>query len=208
MKGCEAMIAIIDYGAGNLSSVQKALNSLGQDTVITADRDVLMNAQGVVLPGVGAFDQAIVSLKNKGLDEVIRTIVQNKTPFLGICLGMQLLFDYSEEGENNPKGLGIFQGTVKKIPKTKGIKIPHMGWNKVEFSNGQENQYYYFVHSFYVNASDKSIVTGALNYGTKLDVMIEKENVIATQFHPEKSGRSGLLILKKFANMIERMDGI
>lgn len=199
------MISIIDYGAGNLRSVQKALEFLGCDAEITSNKADILSADKVILPGVGAFGDCMKNLSGYDLTECIHTIIAEKTPFLGICLGLQLLFEKSEESEG-AKGLGIFEGDIIKIPKTGDLKIPHMGWNSIEynpqcpiFKGLPENPFVYFVHSFYMNPCDKAIISAETEYGTKLPVALWSENVFATQFHPEKSGDIGLEILRNFA---------
>lgn len=201
------MIAIIDYGAGNLHSVKNALDFLGTDSFISSDEDEILNAKKVILPGVGAFGNAIENLKENNLDNVIKKVIDNNTCFLGICLGLQLLFEESEETEG-VKGLGIFKGKVVKIPKTPDIKIPHMGWNSIKTSKESrllyglgEDPFVYFVHSYYINAQNKSDVSAYTEYGQNLGIAVERDNVFATQFHPEKSGEVGMKILKNFINL-------
>lgn len=197
------MIAIIDYGAGNLHSVANALNYLGAEYKITSDRDEILSADKVILPGVGAFADAMASLKERGLDAVIKSAIDLKKPFLGICLGLQLLFERSEEGEGID-GLGIFKGKIVKIPDH-GLKIPHMGWNSIKIKCDSkilkdlgDNPYVYFVHSYYLTTDCREIVSAVTEYGEELSIAIEKDNVFATQFHPEKSGDTGIKILKNF----------
>ena len=199
------MIAIIDYGMGNLRSVEKAFNHLGYDTVVTNLPEEIESAEKVVLPGVGAYADAMENLKRSGLDKVITSVVKQNKPFLGICLGLQLLFDYSEEN-GGVSGLGILKGKIKKIQE--GIKIPHMGWNSLNikkdcllFKDLGENPFVYFVHSYHLEAEDKDIVTAATDYGKEIEVAVNKANIFLTQFHPEKSGEVGLKILKNFANI-------
>ncbi len=199
------MIAILDYDAGNLRSVEKAFLYLGQDVTVTADPKVILSADRVVLPGVGAFRDAMDKLKAAGLDAVVREVVQKKTPFLGICLGMQLLYDYSEEGDC--EGLGILSGTVKRFPADCGLKIPQIGWNHLTIqkqslllSGIELPPYVYFVHSYYVDAADKSTVAATVEYGVSADVLVETDSVYLTQFHPEKSGKTGLAMLQNFAS--------
>lgn len=192
------MIAIIDYGAGNLSSVEKAIKYLGYEVCISDDTAVLDSADKLILPGVGSFGSAMEKLKSKGLDVYLKN---TKKQVLGICLGLQLLFEYSEE--SNCEGLGILKGTVKRIPDT-GLKIPQIGWNSLDIKGGklfsgiEKNSYVYFVHSYYVVPDDKAIVTASVEYGATLDIAVECENFHAVQFHPEKSGDTGLAILKNF----------
>ena len=201
------MTVIIDYGAGNIKSVEKALLSLGQEVVITDDADTILNAERIILPGVGAFGNAMAQLEKTGLDEVIREAVRRKIPFLGICLGLQLLFEKSDEALG-VKGLGVLKGEVKKIPAKKGLKIPHMGWNSLHFAhNGklfqgiEEGAYVYFVHSYYVD-TDSQYITTTADYGIKVPGIVERGNVYGMQFHPEKSGNVGLDLLRTFGNII------
>lgn len=199
------MTAIIDYDAGNLRSVEKALQALGEETVITRDRDEILSADRVILPGVGAFGDAMEKLHQYGLVEVIRQVVKNGTPFLGICLGLQLLFEESEESQG-VLGLGILKGKIRRIPDTPGLKIPHMGWNSLIlrpgtrlFSGLGEEPYVYFVHSYYLEAADPEIVAASADYGVVIHAAVESGNVFACQFHPEKSSKWGLKILENFA---------
>ena len=198
------MIAIIDYDAGNIKSVEKALQYLGQETVVSRDPQVLLKADKVILPGVGSFGDAMENLKKYGLVPVIHEIVEKGTPFLGICLGLQLLFESSEETPG-VEGLGLLPGKIVRIPDKEGFKIPHMGWNSITVNKNSRilknigsEPYVYFVHSYYVNAEDESIISAYTEYGQKLDIAVEKDNVFATQFHPEKSGETGMTILKNF----------
>lgn len=202
------MIAIIDYGVGNLRSVEKALQFIGLNAEATSDIGLIRRADAVVLPGVGAYKDAMCSLEKHGMVEVVKeTVAQNK-PFLGICLGMQLLFDYSEEGGENVKGLGLFGGAIKGLPQNLGLKVPHMGWNSLEVNESPlltglpENPYVYFVHSFYLEAKDRTLVAATCNYGVSIDAAFGSGRVFATQFHPEKSGETGLMILKNWAALI------
>lgn len=208
LKGFWIMIAIIDYDAGNIKSVEKALLHLGQEVCISRDKEQLLKADKVILPGVGAFGAAMQHLQEYDLVEVIHEIIEKKTPFLGICLGLQLLFEQSEESPG-VKGLGILKGEILKIPPKEGLKIPHMGWNSLQlqnhgrlFQNLQENPYVYFVHSYYLKAEDESIVKATADYSVSIHASVEKENVFACQFHPEKSGEVGLQILKNFAELV------
>ena len=201
------MTAIIDYDAGNLRSVEKALQALGEETVITRDREELLAADRVILPGVGAFGDAMEKLHQYGLVEIIRQVVQKGTPFLGICLGLQLLFEESEESQGVP-GLGILKGKIRRIPNTPGLKIPHMGWNSLTlrpgtrlFSGLGEEPYVYFVHSYYLEAADPEIVAASADYGVVIHAAVETGNVFACQFHPEKSSDTGLQILKNFISL-------
>ena len=198
------MIAIIDYDAGNIKSVEKAIMSLGEDVIITRDRDEILSADKVILPGVGAFGDAMEKLRSYGLEEVILEVVKKGTPFLGICLGLQLLFESSEETPG-VKGLGILKGKITKIPDDKGLKVPQIGWNSLKYPNvGRlykdipEDSYVYFVHSYYLDAEEKDIVVATTEYGTNIHASVEKGNVFACQFHPEKSSSVGLKILENF----------
>ena len=203
------MIAVIDYDAGNIKSVEKALQYLGQDVAITRDADSILHADGVILPGVGAFGDAMEKLHSYGLVEVIRRTVEKKVPFLGICLGLQLLFESSEESPG-VEGLHVLDGKILRIPAQPGLKIPHIGWNNLSFPNKgrlfegiPENSYVYFVHSYYLQASDCNIVTAAADYGTCIHASVEKDNVFACQFHPEKSSDAGMQILRNFIQVTE-----
>lgn len=201
------MIAIIDYDAGNIKSVEKALISLGQEVCVTRDAEEILQADKVILPGVGAFGDAMEKLQRYELVDVIRKVVKKKTPFLGICLGLQLLFERSDEAPG-VEGLGILKGEILKIPAAEGLKIPHMGWNSLQlkhngklFQNLGEETYVYFVHSYYLKAEDPSIVKATTEYGVSIDASVEQENVFACQFHPEKSSDAGLQILKNFIEL-------
>lgn len=207
-KGWYNLIAIIDYGVGNLGSVEKALHFIGLEAAVTSDIGVIKKADGVVLPGVGAFSAAMASLERHGLVQAVKDIVIENRLFLGICLGMQMLFDHSEEGGSKVEGLGLYRGAVKALPCDAGLKVPHMGWNSLDISDCPlykglpDNPYVYFVHSFYLDAGDKSIVTATCDYGVTFDAAIGSGRVFATQFHPEKSGEIGLTILKNWAGLI------
>lgn len=201
------MIAIIDYDAGNLKSVEKALISLGEEVVVSREADVLLSADKVILPGVGAFGDAMNKLSEFGLVDVINKLVEKNTPLLGICLGLQLLFEESEEAPG-VKGLGILKGKILKIPPKEGLKIPHMGWNSIDikpearlFKGLKNNSYVYFVHSYYLKAEDESIVAATTEYSTHIHASVESGNIFACQFHPEKSSDVGLKILKNFAQL-------
>ena len=199
------MVAIIDYDAGNIKSVEKALLHLGEEVMITRDREKILNSDKVILPGVGAFGDAMEKLRSYGLDKVIYEVVEKKIPFLGICLGLQLLFEKSDETPG-VEGLGILKGKILRIPDKPGFKIPHIGWNSLELTNNgrlfkgiEEQSYVYFVHSYYLEAEDEQIVKASTNYVTHIHASVESGNVFACQFHPEKSGDVGLQILKNFA---------
>ncbi len=201
------MIAIIDYGAGNLQSVKKALDFIGAESVITDNPEIINSCDKILLPGVGSFGDAMDSMSKKGLVETVRENALSGKPFLGICLGLQLLFEESEETPN-VKGLGIFKGKIKKFPNDMGLKIPHIGWNSLEirqndtiFKDIPQNSYVYFVHSYYLHADEESDIANVTNYGIDFHSAVGKGNIFATQFHPEKSGEVGLQILRNFANM-------
>ena len=201
------MIAILDYDAGNIKSVEKAMQLLGQEVTITRKRDEILRADKVILPGVGAFGDAMGKICQYGLFDVIHEVVDNGTPFLGICLGLQLLFERSDESPG-VEGLGVLKGEILRIPETPGLKIPHMGWNSLEFQNDgrlfrklPKESYVYFVHSYYLKAADESIVTAVTEYGPKIHASVEQGNVFACQFHPEKSSDVGIQILKNFVSL-------
>ena len=201
------MIAIIDYDAGNIKSVEKALAYLGEEVRITRDREEILASDGVILPGVGAFGDAMEKLHTYGLGDVIREVVRRQIPFLGICLGLQLMFESSEETPGVP-GLGILKGKILRIPPCPGLKIPHMGWNSLHLQHEgrlvkgiPEDTYVYFVHSYYLQADEPEIVKAVTDYSTCIHASVEKDNVFACQFHPEKSSRFGLEILKNFAQI-------
>ncbi len=199
------MIAIIDYDAGNIRSVEKSFQFLGENTTVTRDRDEILAADKVVLPGVGAFGDAMRKLKAYHLISTIYDIVDKKTPFLGICLGLQLLFEGSDETPG-VQGLGILPGEILRIPDRIGYKIPHIGWNSLNlehegrlFRGIEQQAYVYFVHSYYLKAKEEEIVKASTEYVTHIHASVEKDNVFACQFHPEKSGDTGLKILSNFA---------
>ena len=205
------MIAIIDYDAGNIKSVEKALQYLGEEAVITRDAGEILMADKVVLPGVGAFGDAMEKLNRYGLVPVIHEVVEKGIPFLGICLGLQLMFESSEEAPS-VEGLGLLKGKIVRIPEGDGLKVPHMGWNSLSFpKEGRlfagipENSYVYFVHSYYLQA-EEDIVTATAEYGVTIHASVEKGNVFACQFHPEKSSHTGLTILKNFVELKGRED--
>lgn len=199
------MIAIVDYGAGNLMSVKKALDFIGEKSVITSDCKAIETAERVILPGVGSFGDAMDSMRQKGLDETVKHAALSGKPFLGICLGLQLLFESSAESPE-VKGLGILSGNISLIPGSDGLKVPHVGWNSVEtkpesrlFGDIPSGSYFYFVHSYYLNGAEPGVVAGKTNYGVDIECAVERGNLFATQFHPEKSGEIGLNLLKNFA---------
>lgn len=201
------MIAIIDYDAGNLKSVEKALLYLGDECIVTRDREELLKADKVILPGVGAFGDAMEKLNKFGLVEVIHEIVKENKPILGICLGLQLMFESSEEGPG-VKGLGLLPGKIVKFPEKDGYKIPHMGWNSIKIKDGSrlfkgvsDNSYVYFVHSYYLQAENENDVAATTEYITHVHASVEHSNIFACQFHPEKSGDVGLQILKNFCEL-------
>lgn len=203
------MIAIIDYDAGNLKSVEKAIQLLGKDVVVTREPDKILSASGVILPGVGSFGDAMEKLHNFNLIPVIQEVVKRQIPFLGICLGLQLLFEKSDESPG-VRGLGILPGEIKRIPDYGELKIPHIGWNSLEFPNmGRlyegiaQDSYVYFVHSYYLEAKEPDIVVATTEYGTKIHASVEKGNIFACQFHPEKSSSVGLKILENFLKISE-----
>ena len=201
------MIAILDYDAGNIKSVEKAIAYLGQEAKITRDRDEIFASEKVILPGVGSFGDAMSKLKEYRLDQVIYDVVDKKIPFLGICLGLQLLYESSDETPG-VTGLGLLKGTINKIPDSAGLKIPHMGWNSLDikkdatlFKGIKENPYVYFVHSYYLKAENKDEVAATTYYSTLIHASVEKDNIFACQFHPEKSSTVGLKILENFISL-------
>lgn len=203
------MIAIIDYDAGNLKSVEKALKFLGEESIVTRDRKEILSADKVILPGVGAFGEAMEHLKKFELDQVIQEAVHRQRPLLGICLGLQLLFEGSEEN-GGVEGLHILDGQIVKIPDAPGLKIPHIGWNSLHLQNQgrlfegvPEGAFVYFVHSFYLKAKEERIVRASADYGVAIHASVEQDSVFACQFHPEKSSSMGLKILQNFAGIGE-----
>lgn len=207
LKGFDRMIAIIDYNAGNLKSVEKALHFLGEECVITRDFREIETADKVILPGVGAFGDAMEQLKKYELDKVIRQVTAENKPFLGICLGLQLLFEGSDESQG-VEGLHVLDGQILRIPDQPGLKIPHIGWNSLTLQNDgrlfaglSKEPYVYFVHSYYLKAGDEKIVKATTEYSTTIHASVESGNTFACQFHPEKSGTVGLAILKNFAKL-------
>ncbi len=197
------MISIIDYGAGNLKSVEKAIKYLGYHCEITRDKDVILSSKRVILPGVGAFGDAMASLRKANLENVIYDLCDKKIKLMGICLGMQMMFEESEETKG-VLGLGIFKGKVKRFSDDLGLKVPQMGWNNISVKkNGGmfkdvKNPYVYFVHSYFLDAVNKESVAAVCEYGIPFDAAYEEGNVSLCQFHPEKSGEEGLKILNNF----------
>lgn len=201
------MVAIIDYDAGNIRSVEKAVRYLGKEVTVTSEPEEILAADRVILPGVGAFGDAMKRLHAMGLVEVIRQAADRGTPFLGICLGLQLLFEKSEESPGVP-GLGLLQGEILRLPELPGLKVPHIGWNSLKYPNPgrlfrgiPEDSYVYFVHSYYLRAQDEGIVTATTEYGTLVHASVESGNLFACQFHPEKSSETGLTILENFLSI-------
>ncbi len=205
-------IAIVDYDAGNLRSVQKALEECGASARITADADDIISADGVVFPGQGACDASMLSIRERGLFDVIRRSIHSGKPFLGVCLGLQLLLESSEEGDE--LCLAVLKGRTKRLPPEKteqvGLKIPHMGWNSVSlslrhpiFDGVPQESYFYFVHSYYADPKDEDIIAGITNYGIDFCSAVAWDNVAAVQFHPEKSGAVGLRIYRNFLSMVD-----
>ena len=207
MVGDPIMVAIIDYDAGNIKSVEKAIQFLGEEAIITRNPDEILSASHVILPGVGAFGDAMEKLHKYGLISVIHEVVKRQIPFLGICLGLQLFFERSEETPG-VEGLGILKGEIKRIPAGEDLKIPHIGWNALSFKGEKspifkylnENDCVYFVHSYYgVDCAESTIAT--CEYGIEVTAAVQKGNVFGCQFHPEKSSKAGLKILKNFTNL-------
>ena len=203
----EIIIAIVDYDAGNIKSVEKALQFLGQEPVVTRDKETLLQAEKVIVPGVGAFGDAMGKMHQYGLVEVLREIAAKGTPLLGICLGLQLFFESSEETPG-VEGLGLLPGKIVRIPDKEGFKIPHMGWNSIQINPAsrllkgiEEGAYVYFVHSYYLQAENEADVAATTDYVVNIHAAAEHENIFATQFHPEKSGEIGLRILKNFIEL-------
>ncbi|XOQ48965.1 MAG: imidazole glycerol phosphate synthase subunit HisH [Eubacteriales bacterium] len=203
------MIVVIDYGAGNLQSVVKAFHFIGSDIQVTSDKEMLKDASAAVLPGVGAFGDAMDCLKRADFVKPVLDFIESGKPFLGICLGLQLLFEGSEE---NPgvSGLGVLKGNIRRIPAGPGLKIPHIGWNSLDikkadglFRGLEPNPYVYFVHSYYLQAENPEIVSSTTTYGIRIDASVQRGNLFATQFHPEKSGKTGLKMLKNFLSCVE-----
>lgn len=203
------MVAIIDYGAGNLMSVKKALDYIGAENEITMDKDKILSASHIILPGVGSFGDAMQSMESRGLVETVKTAALSGKPFLGICLGLQLLFGKSDESKG-VDGLSLLNGEIVSIPKDMGLKVPHMGWNSVSvkqnsgiFKNIPDESYFYFVHSYYLCGADEKEVAGTADYGVNIQCAVQRGNLCATQFHPEKSGEAGLKLLENFLSLEE-----
>ena len=203
-------MVVVDYGMGNLRSAQKGLEKAGILAVVTNDPSVVRSADGVVLPGVGAFRDCMGNLSKAGLVEPVLETIENKKPFLGICLGMQLLMTFSEEFGTH-RGLDIIPGRVVRFAARTGLKIPHMGWNRVHYSGDSrlfegvpDGSFFYFVHSYYVIPEDASVVCGWTDYGERFCSAIARENLFATQFHPEKSHDHGLKVLENFGRIVAR----
>lgn len=201
------MIAVVDYGMGNLRSVSKALESLGAAVVVSGEASAIRKADKVVLPGVGAFPAAMRELKLRKLVDPVKEVIAQGKPYLGICLGLQLLFDRGEEGEGS-EGLGVLRGSVRRFPESRTLKVPHMGWNQVTqiktcplLSGIDPESYFYFVHSYYGDPSDPSVIALETDYGVRFTSMVWKDNVYATQFHPEKSQAMGLKLLENFIRL-------
>lgn len=199
------MISIIDYGMGNLRSVQKALESIGEEAIITSDKEQIEKSEGIILPGVGAFPDAMENLKNKGLDEALKGAVLQEKPILGICLGMQLLFSQGDE-VRVCEGLGFLQGKIQRLYGD--VKIPHMGWNSLKIDKNcailddiDEGSYVYFVHSFYAEITNKENLNATSFYGMDVPAVVSDKNLFGVQFHPEKSGDVGIQMLKNFARL-------
>lgn len=199
------MIAIVDYDAGNIKSVEKALAFIGEKPIVTREADEILKADHVIVPGVGAFEDAMKKMDAYGLPDILRDVAGKGTPILGICLGLQLFFDGSEESEHNVPGLGLLPGRIVRFPEKEGYKIPHMGWNSIHVNPESrllkgvpENSYVYFVHSYYLKAERNEDVAATTEYIVDVHAAAERGNIFATQFHPEKSGETGLRILKNF----------
>lgn len=201
------MVAIIDYGAGNLMSVKKALDHIGAESEITMDKEKIKSATHVVLPGVGSFGDAMESMRSRGLIDTVKEAALSGKPFLGICLGLQLLFESSDESVG-VRGLSLLNGKISSIPKDMGLKVPHMGWNSVcvkqhggIFKDIPDESYFYFVHSYYLNSADEADVAATAEYGVEIECAVQRGNLCAVQFHPEKSGDIGLKLLRNFLSL-------
>ena len=199
-------IAIVNYQAGNLRSVQKALERFGADAFITSDADEILAAAALLFPGQGANDSSMKALKRRNLVEPIRTFIASDRPFLGVCLGLQLLLESSDEGTE--PGFGVVKGRVRRLPE--GVKVPHMGWNQLRLRKShplldvvEDGSYFYFVHSYYADPEDDSLVAGTVEYGVEFCAALARDNMLAVQFHPEKSGENGLRIYERFVKHIK-----
>lgn len=199
------MIAVVDYDAGNIKSVEKALQHIGAECAITRDIDIISKADKVIVPGVGAFEDAMNKMNGYHLTETLREVAKKGTPILGICLGLQLFFERSDESEHDVEGLGLLPGEIIAFPETPNFKIPHMGWNSLKINPNSrllkdipQDAYVYFVHSYYLRAKNEEDVAATTDYIVNVHAAVEHENIYATQFHPEKSGDIGLQILKNF----------
>lgn len=205
------MIALLDYGSGNLRSVEKALRKVGADVHVTKQADGMKDARGIVLPGVGAFDDCITAMQRQELLEGVKQFISTGRPFLGICVGYQALFEKSEEFNSCAAGIGVFRGKVVRFPTVEGLKVPQIGWNQIQFARPdcpllhgiKDGSYVYFVHSFFPKPEDASIVATRTDYGGNFASAVWKDNVYATQFHPEKSQEVGLQLLKNFVDLAE-----
>ena len=202
------MVAIVDYDAGNIKSVDKALQYIGEQPVITRDVKEIKKADHVIVPGVGAFEDAMEKMNRYELTKVLQDVAASGTPIMGICLGLQLFFERSDESEHDVKGLSLLPGEIVRFPEKEGYIIPHMGWNSLDikpearlFKGLEGNPYVYFVHSYYLKAADEGIVAATTEYTTHIHASVESGNVFACQFHPEKSSDVGLKILKNFASL-------
>lgn len=202
------MIAIVDYDAGNIKSVEKALQHIGAECIITRDLDLIQKADKVIVPGVGAFEDAMNKMNHYHLTQTLRDVANQGTPIMGICLGLQLFFERSDESPRDVEGLGLLPGEIVAFPEEKGFKIPHMGWNSLSVEPSSrllkgipQDSYVYFVHSYYLKAKNKEDVVGTTDYIVNVHAAVEHDNIFATQFHPEKSGEVGLQILKNFVSL-------
>ena len=202
------MVAVVDYDAGNIKSVEKALQHIGAECVLTRDVDVIMSADRVIVPGVGAFEDAMNKMNQYQLTGTLREVAEKGTPIMGICLGLQLFFQRSDESEHDVEGLGLLPGEVVRFPEQEGFKIPHMGWNSLTVNPSSrllkgipKDAYVYFVHSYYLKAKNREDVAATTDYIVKVHAAVEHDNIFATQFHPEKSGDVGLQILRNFLDL-------
>ena len=202
------MVAVVDYDAGNIKSVEKALQHIGAECVLTRDVDVIMSADRVIVPGVGAFEDAMNKMNQYQLTGALREVAEKGTPIMGICLGLQLFFQRSDESEHDVEGLGLLPGEIVRFPEQEGFKIPHMGWNSLTVNPSSrllkgipKDAYVYFVHSYYLKAKNREDVAATTDYIVKVHAAVEHDNIFATQFHPEKSGDVGLQILRNFLDL-------